>query len=343
MEFNISYYNGFGNPDELENSIKAAYLYADNIKLYDNLFTICPFLESLSKSPWLNDPFWLHISKIDFVKDLDLLYSDIEISKLSDHNFKLLNEYLLLALLRIHEEIFFRFYHYKYIEEITHSDIFKLAKIQHVKMEKVNYINDIIDACIIEIMSSNDFRMINKDYQYLFSNSKQYKSNNLNVVNFANYILTRLPAFDIATVDEIIDIKKELSKHIIPFRKAIFNLSENLSNIPEEDYESVCRKIYHAEIAPKVNEIEQAIRDNHIFKNIAANISTDPEFWAGVGSFTVACTNGNNILSSISAAGSIGLLGVSLGKAIQEHRENIKNIKSNELFFYYEVGQKIKK
>ena len=338
MEFNISYYNGYGDDDicKLENSIKAAYLYADNVNLYNNIFIVYPFLESLNRITWKNDPFFNRDAKYLLQLNKEELY------KLNQYEQYLLLEHIDRELLLLQKKIFEEYYN-KNIEEIIHSDIFRLVKIQHIDIKEVNFINDIIKACVNEIMSSSDFRMINKSEQNLFSKFEQSSNNNSNSVNLANFILTQLPAFDIATVDEIIDIKKELSKYIIPFRKAIFDLSDKLSDAPEQDFESACNKIYHSEIAPKINEIEQAIRDNHILKNIAANVFTDPEFWAGVGSLTVACTNGNNILSSISAAGSIGFLGASLGKTIQEHRENIKNIKANELYFYYKVGEKIKK
>ncbi len=95
----------------------------------------------------------------------------------------------------------------------------------------------------------------------------------------ATNILMILPTLDAASIDEILDFKKEMQVPLINFRKAIYGFSEKVESRPwDKDFQYDCLKIYSTEVAPKVEELNELSSQTSVLKNMGRRVLADAEF-----------------------------------------------------------------
>ena len=320
MEFNISIFNAFvNNLEEAENNIKSAYLYADNVELYDYTLMMYPYIEELKK-------FYIKRGRFITPTDIDFMLDDVN--------------YRLFDLTREQYEL----YYHESFDKIVNSTLFGLVKTNRPNIKQSMCIEDVLTSAKIDFINSNSYHMYNESDFSLGPFSPQITSKNNTTTHFANFLFAQLPAFKIATADEIIDIRKELSKYIIPFRSSLLSLAKQINVLPvSENFEEECKTIFFKDVQPKVEEIKQAIQDNNILKNLIANIFTTKATWESIGAVAIACASGNEVLSTISHAGALGLTGYSVATSLKTVNDASKDIKKNEMYFYYQTGAKLEK
>ena len=86
-----------------------------------------------------------------------------------------------------------------------------------------------------------------------------------------NYI-QRLPAFSEASVDELIDIKKELAKPLIRFRSKMIEYSDLIQTMPwDTDFQSECQLLYDKEVMPALLELEELSNDGSLRRILVKN------------------------------------------------------------------------
>ncbi|MDQ4679403.1 hypothetical protein, partial [Stenotrophomonas maltophilia group sp. RNC7] len=89
-------------------------------------------------------------------------------------------------------------------------------------------------------------------------------------------LLFKLPSFEFAEVDEILDIRKELERPLLRFRGKTIEYAESIQTLPwDKDFEDECCILYNKEIVPSILEIEEMIEDNNIIKNLGITLLTD--------------------------------------------------------------------
>jgi len=168
----------------------------------------------------------------------------------------------------------------------------------------------------------------------------------------ADNYLQRLPSFEQASIDEIIDIKKELSEPVIRFRKKIMLYSESIQGLPwDRDFVPECSLLFDKEIAPAILEIEEATRENGFMKNIGNKFFTDEGSWKTTGGLIVSVAAAGvlpsftNIASietaTIIAGGSIAA--TKIAQAYLEYCNGKNDIQSKDLYFYYKAGKLLAK
>ena len=196
-----------------------------------------------------------------------------------------------------------------------------------------------IDSFYNRLTNDSGFKLINSDLGYL---------NNASIVtrNFPSYLseyaITALPSFEEATIDEIIDIKKELEKYIIPYRIAIIEMAQQVREIPDsESLQQECERLYNSLIDGKVQAINEAIRDNNVFKNIASTAATSGTLWAGISTLSLAVAANTEIEKTLASI-AISLAGYSIVNGLKTTWDNEKKIKHNEMYFLYETGKKLR-
>ena len=160
----------------------------------------------------------------------------------------------------------------------------------------------------------------------------------------SEYAISSLPGFEEAAVDEIIDIRKELNKYIIPYRAAILKMAGNIKEVPDtESLQRECMVLYLRDIEPQVASINAAIADNNVFKNIAKNFVTSEKTWASMGALATAFITTGDIANALSVGTAAAFGGWSIAKSIISSLEEKKKIKDNEIFFLYQAGKKLKR
>lgn len=164
-----------------------------------------------------------------------------------------------------------------------------------------------------------------------------------------NYI-QRLPSFSEATIDELIDIKSELSKPLTRFRSKMLCYSDSLQSMPwDKDFEAECELLYDKEVAPALLEIEESTKDISFVKNLGRKFFTDEGLWKSTGGLVVSVAAGgvissfNNVLSADQAMIAAGGAYVAsrVANAYSEYKDQKKEVERKDMYFYYQAGKRL--
>lgn len=364
MSFDVAIHNvGCYDGNVVNNSVKAAYLYADKVRIYD-YFSAPKILDELSEQ-WKEECYkdykkakvvleqikekypllkkWALEQREDVpitTDDLfDLLDADKKIRLYNNLDFLYDYDIFITATQRLRKET-----NEQYDTETHKKDLVRLG---------VDWFEPKLDNCNLEsvierVQDFNDsyhndagFKLLNSTLDYI--NGGLPSSLMLTPSYLSDYAISSLPGFDEATVDEIIDIKKELDKYIIPYRSSILKMANSIKEIPDtESLHRECAVLYLQEIEPRVKEINTAVRDNNVFKNILKSIVNEKDAWViGASAMVAGISTTGSIANAVSASTIAALGGLSIANGITKTIEEKKNIQNKEMYFLYESGKKM--
>lgn len=171
---------------------------------------------------------------------------------------------------------------------------------------------------------------------------------NIITSGLARKFMIELPAFDLASMDEIIDLRRELDRYLVRFQSAILTYSDEISVLPwDRDFDLNCEQVFIKHVEPAILELKEQVGDNKIYKNLFGSLLSDDKLKSLIGSVVISSatymsTNGTDsiINPKILAAGAFGLS--ELTKAGYKTSEKNKQIKRNNLYFYYKTSGKYK-
>ena len=179
----------------------------------------------------------------------------------------------------------------------------------------------------------------------------------------ASGVLMTLPTLNNASIDEILDFKRQNESSLINFRKAIFDFSEKINSLPwDENFKYDIIKLYSTEVFPKVEELNSLASETSTLKNFGSKVLADEEFrrkvgWAVGGIATTVVSQSSlidalgafrNVLLSISlltispqiAMGflkSINLLNISRKETLDKKKE----MTGNTMYYYYKAKKEL--
>ena len=164
--------------------------------------------------------------------------------------------------------------------------------------------------------------------------------------------MQRLPSFDQAPVDEILDVRKELDPSISRFRSKMISYSDTLQTMPwDKDFESECSLLYYQEVAPAITEIDELSKDNSLLKNLGGKLFADKDLLTSAGQLAVSVAAGG-VIQTFAETASFDTTLITTGSvwaaqklksAYDEYSEKKKEIKKKDLYFYYQAGKKLSK
>jgi hypothetical protein len=156
----------------------------------------------------------------------------------------------------------------------------------------------------------------------------------------ASDLLRRLPLFEKATVQEILDIRRELEDPLIRFRSAVIEMSEGIrSAVWDEDFPDDADMAFREAVEPAILEIEEAVQDNGSLRSLLLK-GLRPGDWAtGLGVMISTLAGLPDVASVLMGAGTAASM--TARGAHKEWREERKNIESNHMFFYYETRERL--
>jgi hypothetical protein len=161
----------------------------------------------------------------------------------------------------------------------------------------------------------------------------------------ARYLLERLPLFDKASVNEILDIRRELDKPLTHFRSAIIDYSEDIKSTPwDRGFPPEAEKIYLRDVKPAMLDMEEAVQSNKFLANLIRKLAEKP-IVLQAGSFLSIVVSQLSSLPKELVTG----LGISLAsapliyEAYEEWSRKNRDIKQNKLYFYYSAGKHLNK
>jgi hypothetical protein len=161
----------------------------------------------------------------------------------------------------------------------------------------------------------------------------------------ARYLLERLPLFEKASVNEILDIRRELDKPLTRFRSAIVDFSEDIKSTPwGRDFPPEAEKIYVRDVKPAMLDMEEAVQSNKFLANLIRKLAERPIVLPAGSLLSIAVSQ----LSSLPKELVTGL-GISLAsapliyEAYEEWSRRNRDIEQNKLYFYYGAGRHLNK
>jgi len=170
-------------------------------------------------------------------------------------------------------------------------------------------------------------------------------SEKIKQIGFVFDIFQRLPNFDNATIDEILDIRKTLDKPLIRFRSAIIEMSDYIRYKPwDEGFYYDVEKLFYHRIEPAVLEIEEECNSNKYLTKLLNIVAKRP--WeipaGGIGGAIISkLAEVSNI--SATAIGMVVGAGAVAYRSLNEWKEKTKGIETNQMFFYYKTGKMLNK
>ncbi|MCL2574369.1 MAG: hypothetical protein FWE34_07460 [Defluviitaleaceae bacterium] len=176
------------------------------------------------------------------------------------------------------------------------------------------------------------------------------------------YLALKLPNFGDVPIDEILDIRKELAKPLIHFRKEILILSDEIKHVEgSQSIGEACKNLYYTRIAPALQDIEDETKTNSFVKNLGYNIFSDEKILRssfitiGVMVSSALATMAQMIPFDLSpiipaiipTADTAARVASKAVKTVKEHSESMKEdrkkLEGNGLYFLHATSEKLKK
>lgn len=219
-------------------------------------------------------------------------------------------------------------------------------------------LDPLIESGLLDIYTFGKSRILEETYPLLDENildlvKVKINDEKLNIsdvdlekikqIGFVFNIFQKLPNFEDATIDEILDIRKTLGKPLIRFRSAIIEISDCIRYKPwDKNFYYDIDKLFYQKIEPTVLEIEEECKANKYLSKLLYTATKSA--WgipAGLGVIISKLAEVSNI-----SATAIGLAigaGTVACSALNEWKEKTKEIERNQIYFYYKAGKMLKK
>jgi hypothetical protein len=154
-------------------------------------------------------------------------------------------------------------------------------------------------------------------------------------------ILRRLPLFDGASMNEILDIRRELENHTVRFSSGITKYAETIRNASwDEEFIAETEEIFHRDIEPAVLDIEDAVKSNgSMFELATRKVVGAPALGtSSLFSFMVSQFSSLPTITRMVMAAGLGI-GTAVYDAYKEAQKQRVVLEQNQLFFYYRAGR----
>ncbi|MFN3597041.1 MAG: hypothetical protein ACK41D_07195 [Rubricoccaceae bacterium] len=160
-------------------------------------------------------------------------------------------------------------------------------------------------------------------------------------VGLAAALFERLPQFDLATVDEVLDVRRELDQHLTRFRAAVARYADAIgSAVWDESFVADAEQVFVREVAPAVRDIEDAIASTPYLRTLISRFA-DRGSALSAPILSIAVTQATALPDLLGLAFGGLSVGANLYTAHQDWREKRRQVEGNHLFFYYAAGKEL--
>lgn len=165
-------------------------------------------------------------------------------------------------------------------------------------------------------------------------------------ISLAADLLARLPLFERASVNEILDIRRELEKPLRNFRSAMIKFSDQIQSASwDKDFAQDADQVFRSEVTPAILALEEEEKSNSFLSKLTAKVADKSLQVGGAvsasGAISALAVRMLNLPLADIAALAVGPAIVAGGvaySAYKEWKEKQKEIEGNSLFFYYRAG-----
>ena len=253
---------------------------------------------------------------------------------------------------------------YQLIGESQNTELSRLIKTKQIRIAEFQHTVDDTTAAVQEYILhlnqalGNSYPLFDEQSSSLMRaavNAKviQLSSTEKQKITHAGMtdnFIQRLPCFDSAPVDELIDIKKELTSPLDRFRSKMLKYSAEIQSLPwDNDFESECNLLYDKEVVPSLLEIEEATKENSFLKNLGRKLLTDEGAWKATAGMVVAVAAAgvipafNQALSAdttmLAAGGAVAINRIASSYA--DYRKEKTEVERKDLYFYFQAKKRL--
>jgi hypothetical protein len=159
----------------------------------------------------------------------------------------------------------------------------------------------------------------------------------------ASGLIGRLPTFPDATVDEVIDIRRELAPSLTRFRGAMVTISKSFSSAPwESAFEDELQDAWIEIICPAIEAIEASVRDNHSLLSLSAGLTgTAKAAWPGLAILAAGIFGHADVLQALGGTGALAGAAPVL-QALRDRRSTTNDIRMQPFYFLYKADQALR-
>lgn len=153
--------------------------------------------------------------------------------------------------------------------------------------------------------------------------------------DIAARLLRKLPAFDQATVEEVLDIREELRGPVVRFRKFVDTVGRDAPS-ETEAFDEYLDELVRTEVDPALSELDELVhQDSYLWK--LADGATKADHWIpAVGSVILGVGGLSGAAAVISAVA--GVASVPL-RALYEHIAAERDRRSHPLYLLHQLGE----
>ena len=153
-------------------------------------------------------------------------------------------------------------------------------------------------------------------------------------------LLERLPLFDHATVNEILDIRRELEKPLTRFRSSIIKFSDGIRTAAwDEDFSFEAEQVFQRDVQPAVLDLEEAVKTNKYLIALLRKLADKPLIIPGASALGILMSKLSALPDIASQAfGVASASGLLAYDAYKDWLNDRRRIEDNQLYFYYKAG-----
>ncbi|MFC5678756.1 hypothetical protein [Aeromicrobium endophyticum] len=160
----------------------------------------------------------------------------------------------------------------------------------------------------------------------------------------------RLPAFPMAKMDELIDLRAELALPLARYRGAVIRFSKNIEPMVGEGLAFEVQQRWDESVKPMLMDLKDEMADHGLVRELARSLNVKDVrnfgFWTSGTYFAFANSTSLDALatglvatgaSAVPQAASVAL------SAVRTRRAATGDVESNELFYLYETNRRLER
>jgi hypothetical protein len=154
-------------------------------------------------------------------------------------------------------------------------------------------------------------------------------------------LLRRLPLFEEASLSDVLAIRCELEGPLRGFRLAVSGFSREVRSAAwEREFLEEADALFREKVEPEVQRIEEAVSENASLKEFAYRTARHGATPATFGAVIGVASDLPTLAGA--AAGGLPILGAAGVKALLDRRDKLREIRDNQLYFYYRAGERLR-
>lgn len=156
--------------------------------------------------------------------------------------------------------------------------------------------------------------------------------------------LPRLPLFDLATVEETLEIRRDLERHLDRFRAAVLEFGEAVSTaVWDPDFPLDAERVFRRDVAPAVRDIEDAVATAGALRALTRRFADGPHRFAPAlaPALTLGLAAPGWLADAVAVAVALATVGANAAVAYHDAQERRLGAEAHRLFFYYEAGRRL--